>query len=127
MPLYYIIHKMTSVVNVKVKYIRPTYANLSEWMGHSNNEYIGRCGVVVINNERFPKKSSPWANPFTVKKEGRDKCLELYETWVRDKIDKEGFEELIKLKDKMLGCWCKPEKCHGDILVKIINELNDKC
>jgi hypothetical protein len=26
---------------------------------------------------------------------------------------------------KNLGCWCKPEKCHGDILIKIIEELND--
>jgi hypothetical protein len=60
-----------------------------------------------------------------LKKEGRDKCLALYEEWVRDKIDKEGVEELMKIKDKILGCWCKPEKCHGDILVKIINELND--
>ena len=23
---------------------------------------------------------------------------------------------------KTLGCWCKPEKCYGDILVKIIEE-----
>lgn len=29
------------------------------------------------------------------------------------------------LKDKVLGCWCYPEKCDGDILKKIINELLD--
>jgi hypothetical protein len=28
----------------------------------------------------------------------------------------------IELKDKTLGCWCKPNKCHGDVLV----ELADK-
>ena len=37
-----------------------------------------------------------------LKKEGRDKCLALYEEWVRDKIDKEGVEELMKIKDKIL-------------------------
>ena len=73
---------MTTIVNVKVKNIRPKYDNLSDWMKNTQNEYIGRSGVVFINKERFPKKSSQWANPFTVKTEGRDKCLELYEVWV---------------------------------------------
>ena len=116
---------MTTIVNVKVKNIRPTYDTLSDWMKNSHHEYIGRSGVVFINKERFPKKASMWANPFTVKTEGRDKCLELYEAWVRDKIKKEGTEELKKLKNKVLGCWCKPEKCHGDILIKILNEIEE--
>jgi len=116
---------MTTIVNVKVKNIRPNYDTLSDWMKNPQNEYIGRSGVVFINKERFPKKSSMWANPFTVKTEGRDKCLELYESWVREKIKKEGTTELKKLKNKVLGCWCKPEKCHGDILIKILNELEE--
>ena len=114
---------MTTVVNVKVKYIRPNYNTLDDWIKNPQHEYIGRYGVVFINKERFPKKSSQWTNPFTVKKEGRDKCLDLYEKWVRDKIKKEGAEELNKLQNKVLGCWCKPEKCHGDILIKILNEI----
>ena len=115
---------MTTIVNVKVKHIRPTYNTLQDWMANPQHEYIGRCGIVFINKERFPKKSSQWANPFTVKKEGIDKCLELYEIWVRNKIKEEGIEELKKLKNKVLGCWCKPDKCHGDILIKILNEIN---
>jgi len=117
---------MTNIINVKVKYIRPDYDNLSDWMNNPDHKYIGRSGVVFINNQRFPKKQSQWANPFKVKKEGRDKSLELYERWVREKIKKEGVEELKKLKDKVLGCWCKPEKCHGDILIKILNELEEE-
>jgi hypothetical protein len=65
---------MGTVVNVKVKNIRPKYSTLAEWMEDSNNVYIGRCGVVFINKERFPKQSSAWANPYTVKKYGREKC-----------------------------------------------------
>jgi hypothetical protein len=116
---------MTTIANVKVKHIRPTYKTLSNWMENPNHEYIGRGGVVFINKERFPKKSSQWANPFKVKKEGRDKCLELYDIWLREKIDREGTDELKKLKNKVLGCWCKPDKCHGDILIKILNEIED--
>ena len=52
-----------SVVNCKVKYIRPAYNNLQEWMSDSNNVYIGRSGVVFISKERFPKQSSVFCNP----------------------------------------------------------------
>ena len=53
---------------VKVKNIRPNYDRLQDWMLNPNREYIGRCGVVFINKERYPKKLSQWANPFKVKK-----------------------------------------------------------
>ena len=28
------------------------------------------------------------------------------------------MDRLPELKDKTLGCWCKPEKCHGDVLAE---------
>ena len=50
--------------------------------------------------------------------------MEKYEKYIRQKCEEkpEFKKELMKLKNKNLGCWCKPEKCHGDILVKLINE-----
>jgi len=42
-----------SVVNCKVKYIRPEYNNLKEWMNNPNNVYIGREGVVFIDKNAF--------------------------------------------------------------------------
>ena len=51
-----------SVVNVKVKFIRPRYENLSEWMKDENNVYIGRAGIVFIEKVRFPKIKSEWLN-----------------------------------------------------------------
>lgn len=75
------------VVNVKVKYIRPEYQNLHEWINDKNNEYIGRCGVVFINGERYPKKDSKWANPFTIKKYGsRETVIKLYKEYIIEKI-----------------------------------------
>jgi hypothetical protein len=33
-------------------------------------------------------------------------------------------EDLLKLKDKNLACWCKVgDPCHGDLLVEIIEKL----
>ena len=34
--------KKTTVSNVKVRYIRPRYQDLKEWMEDDGNEYIGR-------------------------------------------------------------------------------------
>ena len=120
-----------SIVNVKVANLRkqnPCRENLREWMNDENNVYIGRAGIVFIDNQRFPKESSIWANPYKVgEKKGqytREESLQLYETYIREKIKSSDTmkEELNKLKGKTLGCWCHPEPCHGDILLKIVNE-----
>ena len=55
---------ITKVVNCKVKYIRPEFKDLKEWMDGFNNVYIGRGGIVFINGTRFPPKGSPFCNPF---------------------------------------------------------------
>jgi hypothetical protein len=120
--------KITSVVNVKVANIRPKYDNLQEWCQDCNNIYIGRRGVVFVDDARFPYESSIWANPFKISKDmSREDCITQYEIYIRNKIKQEslGFE-LLKLKGKNLGCWCKPSGCHGDILLKLIDEFNKK-
>ena len=33
------------------------------------------------------------------------------------------IESLPELKDKVLGCYCKPKRCHGDFLAKLANKL----
>ena len=34
------------------------------------------------------------------------------------------IDTLIACKGKTLGCWCKPEKCHGDVLVELIEQYS---
>lgn len=117
-----------SVVNVKVNYIRAFgFDNLKEWMGAPNNEYIGRQGVVFIDRKRFPNNSSIWANPFKLEpgKSG-DIVMEEYENYIRKKIiDEDLIEVLLDLKGKNLGCWCYPNSCHGDILLRLIEEFSN--
>ncbi len=113
------------VVNCKVGYIRPKYENLREWMKDPEHVYIARRGVVFVEGERFPKQDSVWANPFKIGKDGnREEVIAKYETYIRDRLVKEPAlkEELLKLKGKCLGCWCAPEPCHGDVLLKLIEE-----
>ena len=43
-------------------------------------------------------------------------------------VNKAGSNYLVaalpELKDKVLGCWCNPLPCHGDVLVELVNNLS---
>lgn len=121
----------TTVVNVKVKFIRPQgYNNLKEWMKDDQNIYIGRKGVLLLKDEsgkskRFPPEASPWANPYKVGKDGtRAEVIKKYTRYIKEKIDS-GELDLETLRNHRLGCWCKPEPCHGDILKELLEEKSD--
>ena len=112
-----------SVVNVKVSHIRPSgFENLEEWISDPMNVYIGRKGIVFVGAQRFPKDNSPWANPFKVGRHGtREDVLEKYKKYITS--NPELMARLPELRGKTLGCWCKPEKCHGDILLELLAGL----
>lgn len=111
-----------SVINVKVKNIRPEYENLKEWMKNDNNVYIGRKGVVFIDGKRFPSTDSIWCNPYKIdKNNNRNDVIIKYKQYIVEKIKNENLhDELKKLHNKTLGCWCYPEACHGDKLRELI-------
>ena len=90
------------------------YANFLEWSYEPNHLYIGR------DMQHYVKGvvGSKWQNPFTVKKYGLTKCLELYEKKIRLEL----MDEIKELKGMELGCWCKPLPCHADVLIKIFKE-----
>jgi len=99
-----------SVVNVrKIKGKCPKY-----------DVYIGR----TVSYGRTYFLGSKWQNPFRVDEYGREKCLDMYEKYIR--TNPKLYNSLHELKGKILGCWCKPEKCHGDILLKLINEVGNE-
>jgi len=116
-----------SIINCKVKYIRPEYNNLKEWMNDNENIYIGRAGVVFIDNQRFPLKSSNFANPYKIGKDGnREKIIIKYKKYIINKLkdDDNLQKELLELRGKKLGCWCYPEICHGNILLELIKNID---
>lgn len=90
--------------------------------------------VVHCKREKYDiyiGRPSKWGNPFIL--EGynencnknnivysRREALEKYIEWFlkQPELIKQAKKEL---KDKILGCWCKPELCHGDFLVQYVN------
>ena len=107
----------TRLVDVHAKSLRERdIHDFEEWANRPDTLYIGRG-----NSHIKAVKRSKWANPFTIKKYGLDECLSKYEDYIRN--HKKLFDSLHELKGMELGCWCSPNKCHGDILIKLIDEL----
>ena len=62
-----------------------------------------------------------WGNPFLIGVDGtRDEVIDMYEEYIRSSPML--MADLPKLEGEVLGCYCKPKRCHGDILVKLLRE-----
>lgn len=70
-------------------------------------------------------RGSKWGNPFRIGPDGsRQEVIEKYRQYILGKP--ELLKCLPELKDKALGCYCKPLACHGDVLVELVEEYNAK-
>jgi hypothetical protein len=81
----------------------------------------------VVHCKREPHdvyigRPSRWGNPFEIGKHGtREEVIALYERYVRTNpvlLAAVRYE----LPGKVLGCWCSPKACHGDVLLRLANE-----
>jgi hypothetical protein len=84
--------------------------------------------VVHCQKEKFDVyigRPSRWGNPFRIGRDGtRRQVIRKYEAWLLSQPNL--LDELKELKGKVLGCWCKPKACHGDILVKYLEKSQDE-
>lgn len=78
--------------------------------------YIGRA----CTRGGWHLEKSKWHNPFSAKNYSLEDSLSKYENHIRS--SPELYSCLEELDGKVLGCWCKPKSCHGDILIKLLNE-----
>lgn len=83
-------------------------------------------------------RPTKWGNPWSHKNNTlaefqvntREEAIENYRKW----LSGEDFENVLIeqrkwilknlpcLKDKILGCWCAPKSCHGEILLDLLNK-----
>ena len=67
-------------------------------------------------------RGSIWGNPFEIGKDGtREEVIAKYKEYILAKP--ELLARLPELKDKILGCYCKPKPCHGDVLIELLKGL----
>lgn len=84
--------------------------------------------VVHCKKEKYDVyigRPSKWGNPFVIGKNGsRQEVIEKYEAYLYSSGLVNDVHELSGL---VLGCWCSPLPCHGDVLVRMASlwEKND--
>ena len=69
-------------------------------------------------------RGTDWGNPYMVDRDGdRAQVVGKYEVRLRkrlktkDTVSRNLFDKLRDLNGCVLGCYCKPLLCHGDVLV----------
>jgi hypothetical protein len=73
-------------------------------------------------------RPSKWGNPFShktgtlakFKVSSRDEAVDKYRDYILSKPDL--LSQLHELDGKILGCWCSPQRCHGDVLLELLRE-----
>lgn len=102
------------------------------------SKIVKKTRVVHINKEPYDiyigrgkvgGTESKWGNPYShkdgtlakYKVSSREEAIKKYEEYLLN--SPELLKDLHELQGKVLGCWCHPKKCHGDILAKYANSL----
>ena len=65
---------------------------------------------------------SKWGNPFVMANDSdaeRERAINAYREWVV--AQPELMSSLEELRSKILGCWCAPKACHGDVLIELLD------
>jgi hypothetical protein len=88
--------------------------------------------VVNLRNSSYDvliDRSTKWGNPFTHLKDRktlatyvvatRAEAIAKYEEWLQTQPHL--LAALPTLRGKVLGCWCAPLPCHGDVLARLAN------
>lgn len=85
---------------------------------------------VYIGRKTRNHGDSIFRNQFTVPADGtKEEVIEKFRQWLmgeaftdHDQIRRAAILMLIPdMEGLVLGCWCKPKPCHGDILCALIN------
>lgn len=120
--------QIKGVVNVKKQeLIKLGYDDFLDWASNKNNIYVGRDMSYYVPGA----VGSVWGNPFPVAKPNTnntqtstrytlDESLRLFRQHIES--SPELIKRLSELDGKVLGCWCKPSRCHGDILKELVEK-----
>jgi hypothetical protein len=127
-----------AIVTRAVEQVRPEY----EWSASEleRKAIVETGGTVVANMHqetdrallawarstgRFARidRNSDWGNPYEMPDDGdRDTVCDSYEIFFPRKFSL--HNRLDELRGKVLGCWCYPQRCHGDYLTAKLEAEN---
>lgn len=96
--------------------------------------------IKVVHCKKSPHdiyigRPSIFGNPFIMGEDGdREEVVEKYRQWLKtgnsfgnaDATEQKRqaiLKSLPVLRDKILGCWCSPKACHGDVLKELVDDF----
>jgi hypothetical protein len=97
-----------------------------------NVRYDKRPEIIYIGRRVRGRAGSPLGNPF--KANEHDDPIGLYQVWLAEQLQNDTparreIERLARLhqagQDLLLGCWCAPEPCHGDVVKAVVEEWGE--
>ena len=106
--------------------------NLSFYEGLDNkNIYTQVVHCKTADYDIYIGRPSKWGNPFSHKDgtsaefrvASRIEAIQKYEDWIITQPHL--MADLLELRGKVLGCWCSPKPCHGNVLTKLIERYVD--
>jgi hypothetical protein len=69
-------------------------------------------------------RPSIWGNPFVIGRDGdRAEVIRKYEAWLMR--HPRLLARVAELRGKVLGCFCAPLPCHGDVLARLAEAAGD--
>ena len=109
----------------------PEADNIPSAQVSANASVSGSVSVVHCKKAKYDVyigRPSKWGNPFTnrpgTKAEfilpTRTEAINAYRKWITEGDGKHLLKDLHELRGKTLGCWCKPQSCHGDVLAELV-------
>lgn len=104
------------------------YRNLEAWLEDPKSCYCARGRIIIYEGKRYPPHDSYFCNPFKVGKDGDlNTVLRLYSEYA---FKKYSYNELMAIKGRNLGCWCKVTndgtyQCHTQILSNMIDNAEN--
>lgn len=87
------------------------------YIGRAGHGEIGEWGNPVIMHKKCPMCG--------LKHHTRGSTLPCYNQYLWNSVVKDPSlaNKIRALRGKILGCFCKPDHCHGDVLLKVIEWL----
>ena len=87
-----------------------TVGNVLNWVDDPNHLYIGR--------KKGELSASKWQNSYNITtSQNRTKAIQKFETKLHQ--SQHLVKSVNELKGKILGCWCAPLQCHGEVLHRL--------
>lgn len=92
--------------------------NLRKFELEDIDTYIGK------KSDTYDLSDSPFSNPFDKSEYGRENAVKHFKLYFyRRYLEEKDFRmALHDIEGDTLGCWCYPRRCHGEVIVDILNK-----